>query len=176
MINFLILVVAILAAVSIIYYTFRNGISPMPSSRKVRDEIAKMVAGEKQVYELGCGFGHLAFAIAKKNPQCEVIAIENSLVPYLCAAILPKLFRVNNLRVICGDFWQLNFAEIESIVTYQYREGVQKLYTKMLNETEFGVKFITNTFAISNAKLVKKVIASDLHSSIIYAYYIHPRL
>jgi len=171
----MILAVAILAAASIIYHTFRNGISPMPSSKIVRDEIAKMVAGEKQVYELGCGFGHLAFAIAKKNPQCEVIAIENSLIPYLCAALLRKMSRVSNMRVIYGDFWQLDFAEIETIVTYQYRAGVQKLYTKMQNETQFGVKFITNTFAIKNLSPISKIITNDLSNSTIYYYNIYSR-
>jgi len=175
MTSLMILAVAILAAISIIYYTFCNGIAPMPSSKKVRDEIAKMVSEEKVVYELGCGFGHLAFAIAKKNPECEVIGIENSLVPYLCAILFRKLLRINNLRIIYGDFWQIDFSQMEAIVTYQYRAGVQKLYTKMLNETQFGVKFITNTFAITNAEIVKKVITSDLHRSIIYAYQIYPR-
>ncbi|MDN3505258.1 MAG: hypothetical protein P0S95_06770 [Rhabdochlamydiaceae bacterium] len=176
MISVIVLIIAVLAAFSIIYFTFKNGISPMPSSKKVCAEIAKLVSEEKVVHELGSGFGHLAFAIAKANLNCKVIAYENSFIPFFYTYLVSHMLRLKNIKVILGDFWKLDFSQFECVVAYQYIEGVQRLYLKMESETNNGLKFITNTFSVHKTKCNKKVYINDISNSVLFCYKVEPRL
>ena len=83
---------------SIVIWTLRNGISPMPSSPKAKAAIFQLIEEyvpkemEGDIVELGSGFLTLALPIAKKFPHIKIIAYETSTLPYLISKIISFFF------------------------------------------------------------------------------------
>ena len=71
------------------YHTWRLGISPTPSSSVARRALIKacqeaMEGGSPQhIWELGAGWGGLAFSLADAFPNAQVIACERAMSPRL---------------------------------------------------------------------------------------------
>ncbi|QLH35887.1 MAG: methyltransferase [Parachlamydiaceae bacterium] len=69
----------------IIGWSLKNGIGPMPTASKTKMLLFKHLPKEKEgvIYELGSGWGTLAFPLARRYPSSTIIAYENSPIPYL---------------------------------------------------------------------------------------------
>ena len=106
------LAVVVGAGASLVWFTLRTGISPMPSNRAQRDAILAAIgeAPEGPIYELGAGWGTLACAIADRHPTVHVVAFELSWLPYLVL----KLRARPNLEVRRADF-QTGAASLEIV-------------------------------------------------------------
>lgn len=114
---YLLLAVTLLAAVSIIYHGWRNGITPMPSSLKAADimvntaaeEAARLVSGkasgsgrgpgwagqELLIIETGSGWGGIALAIARRIPNARIVGYENSPIPFLFSVLRARITGAN---------------------------------------------------------------------------------
>ena len=72
----IVLVLVIYADLSILIYSLRNGIAPMPTSPKVKAALLNTL-GELSVqgnyYELGSGWGTLTFPMAKRFPNSTIL-------------------------------------------------------------------------------------------------------
>lgn len=81
-------------SLSIVYRTWKNGISPMPSSPKARKAMLDLIPAGFQgnIYELGSGWGKLAFELANRFPQSHVTGYETSPVPYYWSRLHFALF------------------------------------------------------------------------------------
>jgi hypothetical protein len=148
-----ILVVGILGGVvlSIVYYTLRNGISPMPSSRKaVRAMIPLVEKGRERrlILELGSGWGRLAAVLAASFPDSRVIGIENSMVPLWISRVLYWRRISKNLSVRRADFFRCSFAGADVLVCYLYPGAMARLTDKILAECADHCLVISNTFAL----------------------------
>ena len=77
------------AAVLIVVYSLRVGITPMPSSGAARRRIVELVPADLEgtILELGSGWGGLAVALARRFPAAQVVAYELSPVPWIVARI-----------------------------------------------------------------------------------------
>ncbi len=74
--------VLILAAFALLLaYTLRAGISPVPTTPRVAAAMFALIPTESRgvIYELGSGWGNLASGLAKRFPDCPVVAYEENL-------------------------------------------------------------------------------------------------
>jgi hypothetical protein len=157
---------------SVIYSSYSYGISPTPSSFKaiksIIDLLPKSEAGN--IFELGSGWGTLAFALAKRFPHCKVKAYEASLVPWLISWILWRGLYLPNLYLYKQDFFQVSLEDADIVVCYLYREGMRKLKHKFEAELQPGTWIVSHTFAVPGWAPVHVHRLDDLYRTPIYLY------
>ena len=141
--------------ISIVRYSLKYGISPMPSSKKCCDIIVELAEGK--VAELGCGFGGLARRLQKKG--CQVQAFEISPIPYFIA-------KLRGVPVKRKDFFEEDLSGFDTIVCYLYPGAMTKLATKL----DPKAHIITNTFALPGWEKTKVFVANDLYKTEVIIY------
>lgn len=167
----------LIVSASIIFWTIKNGISPMPTSLKAKKcllEALPKLSGI--VYELGSGWGTLAFPIASRHPDVLVIGYETSPFPYFYSKILSLLKRLPNLKLIRKDFFKISLTDASVVVCYLYPGAMQKLKVKFSEELKPGTLIISNTFAIPGWRPEKVIVVKDLYRSRIYIYKISDKM
>ncbi len=104
----LIFIITALASASILWVAILSGVPPAPCSREQADQVVTLLSqGQepKRIYELGCGFGYLAWRLSRAFPESTVIAIERSWVPFLIAKLMARVCAsTRNIEVRWGDF------------------------------------------------------------------------
>lgn len=169
----ILLVLAVL--LSIVWYSVRTGISPMPSSANVRKIIMDEVgnAAEGTVVDAGSGWGTLVIHFAARYPERKVTGYELSPIPWLVSLVRKKIFRLDNLRIYRRDFLKADLRNAGIIVCYLYPGGMDKL-EKKLKEEQAGIHtVISSTFAFPSCTFDKVIHANDMHRSPVYVYYIN---
>lgn len=163
---------ALAVLLSIVWYSVRTGISPMPASSGVRkiilDEVA--IAGEGVVIDAGSGWGSLVIPIAAGYPERKVTGYELSPIPWLVSVILKKIRRLPNLTLYRRDYLRADLSEAGIIVCYLYPGGMQKLEKKLKEENAAVHTVISSTFAFPSFNFYKVVTAKDMHRSPVYVY------
>jgi hypothetical protein len=157
---------------SIVWGTYKYGISPMPTSKKVKEALfntlPKQVDGA--IYELGAGWGSLAFPLADKYPNHHVIAYEAALIPYLFCHIRLLFFSRPNLEIYRSDFFQESLKGAGLIVCYLYPDAMRKLQKKFKDELQPGTWIVSHTFALPHWSPENVVKVNDLYQTPIYFY------
>ena len=166
---FLLLVLALL---SIVFWSWRNGISPMPTSSKVKKRLLISLPEEVEgdIFELGSGWGTLAFPLARRFPNCQVNAYETSFVPFLFTKLRHRLNPLSNLIFYRQDFFTVPLGDASLIVCYLYPEAMRQLKIKFEKELKPGTWVVSNTFGVPGWKPVKIDEVDDLYRTKIYAY------
>ncbi len=159
-------------AASIIGFSFKNGISPTPTSKKVKCALMSSLPDDLSgvILELGSGWGSLAFALAKRYPNCQVIAYETSPVPYLFCLGCQLLRRFPNLLFLRKDFFFSSFDKASLVVCYLYPKAMQKLLLKFKKELKSTALVVTHTFSLMGKKPLLTLHAKDLYCTPIYHY------
>jgi hypothetical protein len=157
---------------SLVYYSVRNGISPMPTSPKAIKALMSLLPSEVHgvIYELGSGWGTLAIPLAKKYPNNAVIGFETSPIPYWVSKSISFYYR--NLTILKHDFYKVPLADAGLIVCYLHPKAMDKLQAKFEKELRSGVCIISNTFAIPHWKPEKVLEVNDLYRTRIYLYFV----
>lgn len=166
------LILLILAAISIVYKTIVNGISPMPSSVKVISAVLKELESLPKVtiLELGSGWGSIAFPLAKKYPASSILGYENSAVPYIYSRLKNILYSYENLKLFYGDFFKRDLSVADVVICYLYPGAMAKLSEKLKNELKPGSWVISNTFALPGWTPKKIIELNDLYHTKVYLY------
>lgn len=161
-----------LAFLSIILWTWKNGISPMPTTVKAKKILLSNLPEkiEGTIYELGSGWGTLAFALADKYPHCKIIGYENSHVPFLFSKIKQYFSKKDNLVFKRKDFFIVGLENSTMIVCYLYPKAMQRLKAKFETELREGTWVISHTFSIPNWKAYRCIDIHDIYHSKIYIY------
>lgn len=134
----------------LLLYTAITGISPVPTTRAVRRDMLGQIPGEIRgtVFELGSGWGALAFALARRLPANRVIGMERSPIPWAYSRLRQLLFRQHNLDLRRGDFMRISCREAGLVVCYLFPRGMRALGAKFETELRHGTVVISNTFPI----------------------------
>ena len=161
-----------LIAGSIVIYSLKNGISPMPSSRKAKKALLHSIPKETQgpVYDLGSGWGTLIFALAAHLPTCKVIGVENSPFPYAICLLKSFLKRRENLELRFLNFYQSDISDAAIVICYLCPGSMNKLKNKFEKELKTGTLIISSTFALPGWKPIQTIDIGDLYHSKIYIY------
>lgn len=173
MFSFVLLIVVLCAAVTIIFYTLRNGISPMPTGSRVNRVVLDVLQGTDlsgRVVELGSGWGTLALQIAKHLPLCSVVGYENSPVPYWVSQLLRVILGVSNVAFYRADFYKIPLSDFDGVVCYLYPGAMEKLSEKFESELRPGTLIVSHTFALPGWEPERVVEAPDLYRTKIYVY------
>ena len=99
------------ASLTVVWSSFRTGITPMPSSRKACQLILEevYVPDGVTVVDLGSGWGNLVINFAKKYRNHHVVGYELSLLPFLFSRLLKFALKLDNLELKRMDFMDLIF-------------------------------------------------------------------
>jgi hypothetical protein len=160
--------------ISLVVWTIRNGISPMPTSAKAKSCMLSVLPSEFQgtIYELGSGWGTLLLPLAEKYPDSQVIGFETSLLPFWFSCLRLKLAGCSNVQLQRKDFFKENLADAALVVCYLYPGAMEKLKHKFETELPSGAYVISNTFAVPGWIPERKVDIGDLYHNKIYLYYV----
>lgn len=156
----------------LIVYAIRYGITPTPTSPKVKKKILQTFPklAEGKIMELGSGWGSLAIPLAQSYPSCQVVAYEISPLPYLISKLAAKFLRCRNLTTIRQNFFEASFKDAAVVVCYLYPKAMARLRIKFEKELQPGAYVVSHTFAIPGWKPFKVEHASDLYHTPIYYY------
>jgi hypothetical protein len=167
------LTLTIYAAGSIIIYSLYNGITPMPTSPRVRRKLLAII-NERQitgkVFELGSGWGTLAIPLARMLPHCHITAYENSPIPYTFSRFTHALSQQDNLEIIRENFFRASLAEADLIVCYLYPKAMERLKIKFERELKERCLVISSTFAIPDWRAQEVIDVPDQYRTKIYVY------
>jgi trans-aconitate methyltransferase len=165
------LLLPLVALCSIVFWSIRNGISPTPTSRKQKEVLLRAITANPAgpVYDLGSGWGTLAIALAKRFPDCKIIGIENSPIPYIASRVVHFFYGFQNLRFKRANFMNVSFEDAAVIVCYLFPGGMRKLKPK-LEMLQPGTIVISNTFSVPGWKPEQTFHAKDLYRSAVYVY------
>lgn len=98
--------------------------------------------------DIGCGLGGTLFYLAKAHPERLHVGIESAPLPYLFARTKQIMGRHENVKIIFGDMWKLNFADYQTIYAFLSPEPMARLYDKVSAEIDAGGQLISNSFAV----------------------------
>jgi hypothetical protein len=158
-------------AASIIQWSLRNRISPMPSSPKAKKSLLSIlpeVSGN--IYELGSGWGTLAFPMAKHYSNSQVVGFETSPIPYFISRAWLSVAGPSNLHFERKDIFDVPLDDASLVVCYLYPEAMKRLKDKFHGELKPGTWVISSTFAIPGWSPVQVVEVKDIYYSKIYIY------
>lgn len=161
--------VALVILFLLLFFTLKNGISPMPTSHKVRKFLFSHLPELKDglVVDLGSGWGNLVFPLSKKYKNCEVIGYENSPIPYFFSSLLNH---APNVTIKRENFLDRPLNEADLVVCYLFPKGMEKLKSKLEKELKTGSQVVSHTFAVPGWQPTKVIEADDLHYTKIYFY------
>lgn len=164
----ILLSVVLFCFLSIFITTLRMGISPMPTSVKALKKLLEILPKnlDGTIYDLGSGFGLVAYLLAKKYPKATVTGIEISFVPYWIAKVV--FFAAPNLSFVRKDYRKCDFSGANLIYCYLFPRGMEDL-----SQMDIRCALISNTFALPNREISKAVAIGDLYDSyfLFYGFY-----
>lgn len=167
-----VLAVVVLAVASIVGATLRLGISPMPTSRRVRREVLALAPRdlEGEVHELGAGWGGLALALAEANPKARVVAWEASLVPWLWLRLRLALRPRPNLVLKRADFFDAELRRARLVVCYLWTGAMTRLAEKFQAELPDGAVVVSHTFGLRGWTAEATRTVEDVYRTPVYRY------
>lgn len=144
----LFLVVFVVGLVVTFAYCFVTGISPVSSTRKARRAILEKLPPDEPgtIYELGAGWGALAFPIARRCPAARVVGYELSPVPWLFMWIWRLFFGPRNLELVRRNYLRHDLSDAAFVVCYLHPGALAALAGKLETELAPGAIVISNTF------------------------------
>lgn len=165
---FFVLIGVILLLVCI--WTLKNGITPMPTSAKVKRALFQGLPEhlEGTIVDLGSAWGTLCFALAKRYPNCQIIGYETSPIPYLVSRLLTLFVKQKNLTFKRRDFFKEPLSNVSMAICYLYPTAMEKLKDKL--EKEGRVLVVSHTFRIPGWTPAKTIQVNDLYHTKIYFY------
>lgn len=142
----------------------------MPISRKGKKALFKNLPNRKRgkIYELGSGWGGMAFSLAKQYPHLRVEAYELSFIPWLWSEIRKFFCKCPNLSFFRKDFFLIQLEEDSLIVCYLFPRAMVCLEEKI--ESMSLTSLVSFAFSMPRSFPEKVIEVGDLFSSRIYFY------
>ena len=154
-------------------YTLRTGISPVPTTPRVRRTLLEGLPrdlGGGTIFELGCGWGSLAVPLARAYPAHPVVGYELSPLPWAVSWLRARFVRGRNLRVFRRDFHAAHLGDACLVVCYLYPGAMERLRPKFEAELRPDALVVSNFFPVPGWTPQRTAIADDLEASPVYLY------
>ncbi|UQZ36885.1 SAM-dependent methyltransferase [Paenibacillus sp. PK3_47] len=174
----------LLSVLSIVVVSWKNGISPMPSSSAVRQAVAaevQRITSYGHIIEPGSGWGTLGLAVIRRCPGIRLTGIENSSLPLWCSQLLaflyPRLFpavrgkpSLGRLRFKRGDIYSFSYQDADIILCYLFPAAMERLAAKFKRELLPGAVVISVCFSIPGMQPARIITCSDSLRTKVYVY------
>ncbi|MFB9328134.1 class I SAM-dependent methyltransferase [Paenibacillus aurantiacus] len=167
---------ALCGTMSIVYTSWRNGITPMPTTGIVSREVARELRNLKSggtLVDAGSGWGTLAFHLLRSCPDWRIVGIENSPLP-LCYArlarrLLPALLR-NKVRFERGDLYRYPYGQADAVVCYLHPAAMKRLGTILKEQLHPGTPVVSVFFTLPGWQPIRVVTCRDLYRTKVHVY------
>jgi hypothetical protein len=181
----LIAFVALLSVVSIVAVSWRNGISPMPTSKSVRWAVVhevNRIPGYGTIVEAGSGWGTLGMDVIRHCPGKRLTGIENSSIPLWSSQLLAKLgtrflqgangreLLHGRLLYVRGDIYSSSYEQADIVLCYLFPGAMKKLADKFRHELLPGAVVISVCFALPDMQPVRTITCTDALRTKVYIY------
>lgn len=171
-VEFTVLAASLVAVLLIAAYAVRTGVAPMPTSPKVKAVMLAAIPADLAgpIFELGSGWGTLAFALARRFPASPVVACELSPIPWLISRLRLFLRPLPNLAIRRADFRAARLEEAALVVCYLGPAAMRGLKGKFESELAAGALVLSNTFRVPGWRPAAAFTAADLYRTQVYLY------
>lgn len=134
---------------SVLWFTGRTGVPPVPSSAKeIADVVALLQAADlperPRIYELGCGFGGLALALARAFPEATVVGLEVSPLPAAIAWVRAR--GVPGLTIHRMDYTRANLSDADVATAYLMIRAAAELAPVLDAQLRPGTTVVASMF------------------------------
>ncbi|WP_054942518.1 hypothetical protein [Paenibacillus ihuae] len=175
----------LLSVVWIVLVSWRNGISPMPTSKSVRLAVAAEVnrtLGYGNIIEAGSGWGTLGLDVIRHCPGKRLTGIENSSLPLwfsqlltvLITHLLPAAVSRESLRNRVyfkrGDIYKYSYGDADIVLSYLFPGAMKRLAEKFKQELPPGAVVISVCFALPGRQPIRTITCKDRLRTKVYVY------
>ena len=126
--------------------------------------------GDRPIYDLGSGWGHLVLRLAKRYPQRQIEAYELSILPWLTSLVLKKALGLNNLTIHRENFLKADLSQASVIMCYLHSEAMEAIKEKLCQEGNKANYLISHNFALPSYQALKVIRLNDFYQSPVYLY------
>lgn len=143
----------------------------MPTSRMAKKAILSLIPpSSRHIYELGSGWGHLVFPLAKAHPAAQIHAFEISPIPWIVSKWIHFILRYPNLLIERRDFLNLDLEGADCVVCYLYPGAMRRLKDKFDKELKADAVVISNSFFIPGWGEAKVITVGKLIKTNVYLF------
>jgi len=172
-----VVLVALLACgLLIVLYALRTGVPPMPTSSGTRAVMLRLLPEtiDGTVYDLGSGWGGLAFALARRYPANRVVGIELSPLPWLFARTMLRVRPRPNLEFRRAELMTVPLSDAGAIVCYLMPGTMRRLAPKLAKELRTGTPVVAYSFAFDGWPPDAAVLEAESGPMPVYRYTVTP--
>jgi len=152
-------------------FGFQPSVPWVPTRDEVVEKLLELLKPQPgdRVYDLGCGDGRIAIAVAKRYPDAHVrcLEIRQDLVEKAKANARDKKARVEIIR---ADFFSYNIGDADIVYMYLLTSVNQKLRPKLEEELKPGTVVVTLDFPIPEWSEVARVELPRSWQRTLYVY------
>ena len=180
-----VLAAALAVVLGLVVHALKTGVAPAPTSARVASAMMALIPPglEGVVFELGSGWGTLAFPLARRLPRCTVRALEISPLPWLFSRLRHIVERSTNLSLRRADYRHVALDDAALVVCYlfpaamadlkpklEFPAAMADLKPKLEAELKPGAYVLSNTFAVPGWRPEAVRRADDLYATTVYLY------
>ncbi|GHD60651.1 hypothetical protein GCM10017083_46830 [Thalassobaculum fulvum] len=166
------LVTLLAGGLLIVAYALRTGVPPMPTGSGIRAVMLRLLPAtvDGTVYDLGSGWGGLAFALARRYPSNRVVGIELSPLPWLFARAMLMLRRYPNLEFRRAELMAASLSDAGAVVCYLMPATMRRLAPKLTAELRPGTPVVAYSFAFDGWPPDAAVLEAESGPMPVYRY------
>lgn len=172
-ISSLLVTATLFAVLSIVYTSWRNGISPMPTSAPVRravTSVMKRMGKTGPIVEAGSGWGTLALHLSGQDLDFQITGIENSLIPLWVSRLSARMSSADNVTFIRGDIYTYSYMQANVVLCYLYPGAMKRLSSIFGEQLAPGAKVISICFALPGWEPKEVITCRDMYRTKVYIY------
>ena len=134
---------------SIIIVQLRTGVAAYPSHVFERQQALELLrqidlSERAKIYELGSGWGGLAFAVSRIYPNATIVGLEVSPVPFLVSWLMS--LRFSNVSIRYGDFFKQDLHDADAVLNFLMQRPMPRLAKKLDRELRSGTPVLNIGF------------------------------
>ncbi len=150
-------------------------LSSEPTIEAVSELLAREVFAQQphaRVLDFGAGTGSMPIGLAKRHPQHFFEGIEAAWLPFLRAHL--KAAALPNVRLIRGNFWDLDLSPYAAVYAFLSTEPMPKLWQKACQEMQPGTLLISNSFRVPGVEPSQVLQVDDERETQLLIYRVKP--
>jgi len=141
------------------------GLSAAPWVPTRKGERASLAAKLKlkdgqTVYDLGSGDGSLLFTLAERFPNCRLIGLEISLLPFFISLVrrLIGLSRYRNVRLLFRDLYRTDLSKADLVFAYLMPGCYARISRKFSKELKDSCIVVIEAWPIPGLEIRDKIV------------------